>query len=473
MTSEKTTGSDGSDPFDLAAGAPKIVGPLRPKPKFADRLSKRVLFVIFGFIGLLLAIFFFALDSMDRKKTTGAETVSTQPKQDTAKTSDGAVPSELLGESTDKLGVERKVAGSLVSPGIPAPAASDVIPGQQNAGRERAGIVPAMTPASGIPAAGSGGIPTNAQVGTHQMTPEQQAKAAEKAARAARMAQARSNGLVGKAFAGDSGTNPAGNSRMDELMALAKGAGNGGSMQQTSAPKGDSDQDTKLAFLKSAEKESINGYHPHTTQPALSKYEIKTGSFIPMTLEQNINSDLPGQVTARVTEDVYDSTTGCLLLMPAMSKAVGRYDSKVMLGQGRQLIVWNSVIFSDGSELNLAGMQGYDTSGAAGLDSEVDNHYWRLFGLTFGLSMISTGVQLSAPPPPAVAPGQPTPAPTAAQIMASSLAQSYGQLGAQILGKYIQVQPTLRNYAGERFTVMVPRTIVFPKTWRNRCKPGA
>lgn len=186
-----------------------------------------------------------------------------------------------------------------------------------------------------------------------------------------------------------------------------------------------------------------------------------------MTLEQGINSDLPGQITARVTEDVYDSVTGCLLLIPAMAKGVGKYDSKIALGQGRMLVAWNSMVFPDGAELNLGGIQGYDTSGAAGLESDVDNHYWRLFGLTFGLSMITAGVQSSVPQQT-----NNTNTPTTGQTIATALAQQYGNLGSQIIGKYMAVQPTLRNFAGERFVLMVPRTIVFKKVWRNRCAAG-
>ena len=187
-----------------------------------------------------------------------------------------------------------------------------------------------------------------------------------------------------------------------------------------------------------------------------------------MTLETSINSDLPGQITARVTEDVYDSITGCRMLIPAMAKVVGKYDSKIALGQGRMLVVWNAMIFPDGSELNMGAMQGYDTSGQSGLESDVDNHYLRMFGLTFGLSMITAGVQLSVPRPNPGVSGSAVPQ-TPAQTVATALAQQYGTLGAQILSKYMAVQPTLKNLAGERFVVMVPRTIVLPRVWRNRC----
>jgi len=147
---------------------------------------------------------------------------------------------------------------------------------------------------------------------------------------------------------------------------------------------------------------------------------------------------------------------------------MGTYDSKVAVGQGRMLAVWNNAIFKDGSELNLAGMQGYDTSGQAGFASDVDNHYLRTFGLAFGLSMVTAGVQLSIPAPPTSANGSTTQ--STSQIVAAALSQQFGQLGGQVLGRYINIQPTLRNFPGERFVVMVPHTIVFSKVWENRCE---
>lgn len=295
---------------------------------------------------------------------------------------------------------------------------------------------------------------------------------AEEEARHQRDIQARMQGMSSKVFSG-AVAGGAGDPQLSGLLDKLKGAMEGAGAKKEpvvfggSSGPGDGDQERKTDFLAKMAKESQD-YHPHAAVPARSKNEIKTGSFIPMVLEQSINSDLPGQITARVTEDVYDSITGCRMLIPAMSKVVGRYDSKVAIGQGRMLIAWNSLIFKDGAELNLAGLQGYDTSGQAGLESDVDNHYWRLFGLTFGLSMITTGVQLSVPQPNPSSNGAPAPV-SPAQTIAASLSQQYGTLGSQIIAKYMAVQPTLRNFTGERFIVMVPRTIVFNKVWRSRC----
>lgn len=464
------------DPFELP---PVIEGALRPAPKFADRISKRVIGVSFGLVTLVAIIFLLSLDQMDNKKTPVTKPVIDNPVVDK---NDKTVPEEFKDKSASAGGGgvknDKKSVTSVTlaldgsqNGGVSFPGGS-----QKKASEPVASVVPAMSGVNGgtIPNPKDRSSPPVGVV-VAPLTPEQQAAVLEKQARQTRMTQSRATGLLGKTFnasdAAVSGSGaPAG---LAEMLAAAgkSGAGNGGNnsfQAGTNASKVDNEQDEKLDFVKNASKEE-RAYHPHVPLPALSKNEIKTGSFIPMTLETSINSDLPGQITARVTEDVYDSITGCRLLIPAMAKVVGKYDSKVALGQGRMLVVWNALIFPDGAELNLAGMQGYDTSGQSGLESDVDNHYWRMFGLTFGLSMITAGVQLSVPPPTPSVNGA-VPQQSAEQVISTALAQQFGNLGAQILGKYMAVQPTLRNFAGERFVVMVPRTLVLPKIWRNRCK---
>ena len=469
------------DPFALESGVPDVpdIGEgLRPKPKFADRISKRVLGVAFAFVAVLVGLFLASLDQMDNKTKAPKpkEVVVTPPSTDNK---GPTLPPELNGVSADfgpAKNSSQAVPATLIKPGVLDTAsaalfgASPSVPASGGIGggkRKGAGGVPAMDEdfGSAIPK-DQGRVPAAIPV----LTPEQQAEKLEKAARAGRLTQARSNGLQGKPFSTDDAkAGGAMSPALEQAMNALKNAsaGGGGGQPAAGAKSGDGEQDEKMDFVKNASKED-RGYHPHVALPALSKNEIKTGSFIPMTLETSINSDLPGQITARVTEDVFDSITGCRVLIPAMSKVVGKYDSKVALGQGRMLVVWNSMILPNGSELNMGSMQGYDTSGQSGLESDVDNHYWRMFGLTFGMSMLTAGVQLSVPQPNPSVNGAAAPQ-TPSQIVAAALAQQYGTLGAQILGKYMQVQPTLRNFAGERFVVMVPHTIVFPKVWRDRC----
>jgi type IV secretory pathway VirB10-like protein len=211
---------------------------------------------------------------------------------------------------------------------------------------------------------------------------------------------------------------------------------------------------------------AMSGYHPHTVAHPVSRTQLNAGSFIPSVLEMAVNSDLPGMVTARVRENVYDSVTGKCLLLPSGMKLVGSYDSKVALGQARQLLVWNRATYPNGDELNLAGMGSADVSGQSGLEAEVNNHWLRLFGTALGMSLVTAGVQMSVPPQPAAVNGN-TAAPSFASNVSAALAQQYGQLGGQMMGKYLNVQPTLTNHPGERFNLVVPKNIIFPGCYKG------
>jgi type IV secretion system protein TrbI len=108
--------------------------------------------------------------------------------------------------------------------------------------------------------------------------------------------------------------------------------------------------------------------------------DIKAGTIIPATLVTGINSDLPGTMIGKVRRNVYDTVTGNYLLIPQGTTLIGNYDSKVVFGQSRVLIVWSRLIFPNGSSFDLQGMPGVDLTGMAGLHDQVDNHYKRIFG---------------------------------------------------------------------------------------------
>jgi type IV secretory pathway VirB10-like protein len=462
---------DDQDKFDLEAGVPNIPdqppaieGEIRPKPKFADRISKKVIGIAIGTLGLVISIFFVAIDSMDHKKPANTDD-DNAAKMEGKSVSDG-VPKDLLGieESDGKDGKPHRA--SLVKPETAKAASAVDVAGSQGSmfPNDNGVTVPSIHD-------GTSNIPKEAAGDkNHTQTAKERAdEAAWQAAiqaqqmRRERLAQARTDGLnvtsfnsEDKASASDAVLRTANNSSASANN-LVRTSG------QASSAQPQTEQDEKLNFIKDAAKED-RSYHPYKAAKALSENEVKTGSYIPMTLAQGINSDLPGQITARVSEDVYDTITGCRLLIPAMSTVVGKYDSKVAMGQARMLVVWNTVVFPDGEELNLAGMQGYDTGGYAGLNSDVDNHFFRVFGLALGMSLVTATVQMSLPQTNNTGTVQ-----SPSQMVQTALAQQYGQLGAQILGKYMQVQPTLKNYPGERFMIVVPRTIMFDKVWRNRC----
>lgn len=91
-----------------------------------------------------------------------------------------------------------------------------------------------------------------------------------------------------------------------------------------------------------------------------------------------LNSDLPGLVTAQVTENTYDSVTGQTLLIPQGSRLIGSYDSVVAFGQSRALVVWQRIILPDGSSIRIDNVPATDTEGYAGLTDRIDRHTWQL-----------------------------------------------------------------------------------------------
>jgi len=122
-----------------------------------------------------------------------------------------------------------------------------------------------------------------------------------------------------------------------------------------------------------------------------SPYVLQAGAVIPAALITGLRSDLPGQVTAQVTEDVSDSPTGKFLLIPQGARLVGQYDAQIAFGQSRALLVWNRLIMPNGRGVVLEHQPGADPEGYAGLEDEVDNHWGMLFKAAILSTILSVG----------------------------------------------------------------------------------
>jgi type IV secretory pathway VirB10-like protein len=219
-------------------------------------------------------------------------------------------------------------------------------------------------------------------------------------------------------------------------------------------------QTRKEAFLAAARRAPVDDYLNSTRTMPLSKYEIKAGWEIPAVLEQDINSDLPGELKALVTSNVYDTATGKYLLIPQGSRLIGTYDSAVGYGQRRLQAVWNRIIFPDASWVDLGGMLGQDAHGSAGFSHDVDNHYKRLIGFAVLSSVFSAGFQLSQTQRTSVLQ---TPSP--GEIAASAVGQEVSQVGSEITRRNLNVQPTIKAPIGYKFNVRVNRDILFDRAY--------
>lgn len=244
------------------------------------------------------------------------------------------------------------------------------------------------------------------------------------------------------------GTTLPGGSAADLYSAALK-AGLGG---QSLDPNG---QGLKEDFFNAGLKEV--GYLPNRVVPQQSRYELKRGSVIPATLITGINSDLPGRITAQVSQNVYDSATGHHLLIPQGTKLFGRYDSKVSFGQSRVLVVWTDIIFPNGSTLQIGGMAGTDAQGYGGFNDKVNRHYLRTFGSAVLLAVIGTGIDMALPESSTLATQD-----TASDAARRNFAETFWRVAERTINKSLDVQPTLRIRPGYKFNVLVDQDVLFP-----------
>jgi type IV secretion system protein TrbI len=226
--------------------------------------------------------------------------------------------------------------------------------------------------------------------------------------------------------------------------------------QTGSAYEGQNGQSQKDSFLQKARSHTTDNYLKSTRTDPLSRYEIKAGWDIPATLEQAIDSDLPGEVKALVRSNVYDTATGRYLLIPQGARLLGTYNSVISYGQARVKVVWTRVIFPDGSSINLDGMSGHDNEGRAGFHDQVNNHYARLVGFAVLTSAFAAGLELSQRQNSSL-----LTTPTAGQTASAAVGQQLTELGAEVTRRNLNIQPTIKVRVGYKFTVRVNRDVLF------------
>jgi type IV secretion system protein VirB10 len=218
----------------------------------------------------------------------------------------------------------------------------------------------------------------------------------------------------------------------------------------------------KEAFLAAQRNRQADDYLHSTRQAPLSRYEIKAGWEIPAVLEQSLNSDLPGDLKALVTSNVYDTATGLYLLIPQGSRLIGKYDSRVSYGQEGVQVAWSRIIYPDASSIDLDGMMGLDSHGNAGLRDQVDRHYRRLIGFSILTSLFTAAFEVSQRSTQSA-----LTYPTPAQTAGAAVGQELSQTGAQITRRNLNVQPTIKIPAGYKFTVRVNHDILFEAPYQS------
>lgn len=288
-----------------------------------------------------------------------------------------------------------------------------------------------------IPPMGAGAAP-----------PDPGAQAAEAARQ--RAAQERDAARTSSVFLGSGGG--AASSAPSAVPALAA-PGAPASTPVEPAPQ--RDQAGKRAFMAQASNQRTVSVE-RLMAPASANI-VQAGSIIPAALITGIRSDLPGQITAQVTANVYDSPTGRILLIPQGSRLIGEYDSEVAAGQTRVLLAWDRLIMPDGRSIVLERQPGTDGAGFAGLQDRVNQHWGSLLKAAAISTLLGVGAELGADSEDDLT-----------RALRRGSQDAINQTGQQIVRRQLNVSPTLTIRPGHPLRVVLTRDLVLEPMEKRR-----
>lgn len=206
-------------------------------------------------------------------------------------------------------------------------------------------------------------------------------------------------------------------------------------------------QERQAAFLDAApDRRTVT---PDRVAAPASPYVLQAGAVISAALITGIRSDLPGQITAQVTENIYDSPTGRILLVPQGTRVIGQYDNNVQFGQSRVLLVWNRLIFPNGRSIVLERQPGADAEGYAGLQDGVDYHWWDLAKAAGLSTLLSIGSELAVDNDDRLL-----------RAIRNGAQDTINDAGQQIIRRQLNIAPTLTIRPGFPVRVIVTRDLV-------------
>lgn len=184
--------------------------------------------------------------------------------------------------------------------------------------------------------------------------------------------------------------------------------------------------------------------------PPASEHLIQAGTLIPAALLTGVNSDLPGEIIAQVTEPIFDSVSGNTLLVPAGAKLLGRYDSLIGYGQDRAFIIWDRMLMPNGYSIELDEMAGTDKKGQAGVADQVDHHTFRLLTAVLLSSFITAGANVV----------ENSDDNGFTRDLGDAAAQEALRIGGKIVDRQLNIQPTITIRPGWTMRVLVNRDII-------------
>lgn len=179
------------------------------------------------------------------------------------------------------------------------------------------------------------------------------------------------------------------------------------------------------------------------------------GSIFEAVLISKLNTDLPGEITARIVKNIYSSQDGRYLLIPQNSVLYGTYNSSISYSQSRVQVAWHTLIRPDGYQIQLGNMNGTDAKGASGLKGFVNDHpmaYLKAIGLMSVFSIVNSEFNAQM--------GK-TDNPYVQTIMANSQ-QVTNELADKLIDRAMNVQPTIKIKSGTKINIVVNQNLTLP-----------
>jgi type IV secretion system protein VirB10 len=235
-------------------------------------------------------------------------------------------------------------------------------------------------------------------------------------------------------------------------------AGNGGLGGEDGQGLTVAGEDRNSKYLAAAS--SIADRRAKATQIKRIDAMIPEGTLIPGILETAINSDLPGQIRAITSQDVY-SFDGRRVLIPTGTRLIGEYQSEVTRGQKRIFVIWTRLIRDDGVSVRLNSI-GTDSLGRSGLTGIVDNKWRERFGSAIMLSVVGAGASFLTGYGSDEAFGDDnSEARRGEELARETIAETFSDMANQALSENLRIPPTISVSQGERIFVYVRQDLDF------------
>ena len=175
---------------------------------------------------------------------------------------------------------------------------------------------------------------------------------------------------------------------------------------------------------------------------------LAQGSVVQAALQVAINSDLPGNVIAVVSEPV-PSFAGNNILIPRGSRLFGSYNAGIDAGQKRILIAWSRILTPDGHSMQISAVGG-DRLGRSGVSGFVDTKFGERFGGAALISVIGAA--------PSIAASRFESETTSDTLV--SIAEDLEDATGTVIAEQLSRKPTIYIDQGNSVTVLVDRDVV-------------